>query len=155
MDTTHLEEISATRRDVTVRWLVPDRVIFVAGEGEINSAVHTWMNTRIVYLMHSCATPKIHLISDMSRITYVPLSNLAKPNPVLRHPRLGWLISVGTSRNRVMALVFLLLARFMKFKYQTCDTLDEALISLQQLDPSLPDLRPYQSELAAAHESRS
>lgn len=138
-DTTELEHISAIRKDVVVRWLIPDRVIFVSGEGKIDAEVRDWMNARIIYLMHSCATPQIHLISDVRRITYVSPSSITKPSPVLQHPRRGWFVSVGASRRWLMQAAIRLMVWVMSLNYRDCPTIHEALRQLRQIDPSLPE----------------
>ena len=139
MDTSELEHISAIRRDVVVRWLIPNRVIFVSGEGKINAAVRDWMNARIIYLMHSCSTPHIHLISDVRRITHVSPSSVTKPSPVLRHPRRGWFLSVGASKHWLMRPIMRFTVWMMTLNYQDCPTIPDALAQLRQLDPSLPE----------------
>ena len=136
--TSELEQLSAIRRDIVVRWLVPDRVIFVSGEGHISPAVREWINTRIIYLMHSCATPRIHLISDVRRITQVSFSSITNPSPVLSHPRRGWFISVGASKSWLMQAVLRAMVWMMTLNYRDCPTIGEALTQLNQLDPSLP-----------------
>jgi hypothetical protein len=139
INTSELEQISATRRDVVVRWLIPERVIFVYGEGKISPAVRDWMNARIIYLMHSCSTSHIHLITDVRHVTQVSLSSITKPSPVLRHPRRGWFISIGASKNWLMQFVLRLVVWMMRLSYRDCDSVHEALTELRQFDPSLPD----------------
>ena len=146
MDTSQLQQMSAIRRDVIVRWLVPERVIFVSAEGKINPAVRDWMNARIDYLMHSCATPQVHLIGDVSRMSYMTMSSITSPSPVLRHPRRGWFFSVGASQNRLIRGLLACIAWIMTLKYRDCATLAEALTELQNLDATLPNLQAYQSD---------
>jgi hypothetical protein len=145
MNTTSLEHISALRRDIRVHWLVPDRVIFASGAGSASPEVREWMNARIVFLMHSCSTPQIHLVCDVRQMIDIPLRSLL--SPVLRHPRLGWFISVGRAEPYAMTLALRLIARMTVVNYRSCSRLEDALTLLQQADPTLPDLQAYRAAL--------
>ena len=152
MDTSQLEHLSAIRRDIIVRWLVPNHVIYVSGEGVISGAVRDWMNARVIYLMHSCSTPQIHIITDVRPITRASLSSITKPSPVLRHPRRGWIISVGASKNWMIRAILGILVWMTTINYRDCSTIHEALMQLRHLDSTLPAWDLLQLDLPSERE---
>jgi len=125
--------------------MVPERVIFATGTGSANPTVRDWMNARIVFLMHSCSTPQIHLIFDVRHLVGISLTSLT--SPVLRHPRRGWCISIGRAEPYPMTQVLRLIARITIGSYRACSRPEDALTLLQRLDPTLPDLQAYRGAL--------
>ena len=126
--------------NVTVQWLLPDRVILIEARGKLNVADREQAHSQIIALIHSCATPEVHLISDTKQMTYIPWSVFNRPSGLAGHPRRGWWLNVGTVPTVRIKWLSRLLAQLSRRRYIHCESIDEAIQTLQKLDPSLPDL---------------
>jgi hypothetical protein len=128
--------------DVVVKWLVPHRVIYIGAAGDISPSVREWMNTQALYLYHSCATPQIHLLINMEKVTsQSPASR--QDRPAIWHQRRGWCITVGTMHNPLLRGLINPLLRLFRTYIQDLPSNEDGLAFLQKADPSLPDLQPY------------
>jgi len=74
---------------VLVRWLVPNRVIYVVAAGDIDARVAQWIGSEIVSLIHSCSTPHVHVLGDVRGITSLTPSLNVRGSSALTHPRRG------------------------------------------------------------------
>jgi hypothetical protein len=128
--------------DAIVKWLVPERVIYIWASGEISPSVREWMNTQAVYLYHSCKTPKVHLFIDTRQVTHQSPAT-RQDRPAIWHPRRGWCITMGNIHNPVLRALLNPLLRLLRTYIQDFSSDEEALSFLQKVDTSLPDLQPY------------
>lgn len=128
------------RQNVTVRWLIPERVIYIKAQGTLDVSDRETAHSQIIGLIHSCATPSVHLISDTKQMTYIPWSVFNRPSGLAGHPRRGWWFNIGTVPTMRIRWLSRFLARLSRRRYIHCESLDEALQMLQKLDPTLPDL---------------
>ena len=128
--------------DAIVKWLVPDRVIYMWAQGEVSASVRTWMNTQAIFLYHSCATPKVHIVLDMRGVTQRP-KGTKEDRPAVWHPRRGWIVSIGAVRNHLMRRLVNIVLNIMNLNCFDSETTEKGLDLLQQADPTLPDLKPY------------
>jgi hypothetical protein len=133
--------------DAIVKWLVPDRVIYMWAEGDISESVRAWMHTQAIFLYHSCSTPKVHIVVDMSKVTARP-KGTKEDRPAVWHPRRGWIVSIGAVHNQLMRRLVNLLLKVMRLNYLDTDSTERGLHLLQKVDPTLPDLKPYWDTLA-------
>lgn len=128
--------------DAIVKWLVPERVIYMWAKGDVSASVREWMNTQAIYLYHSCGTPRIHLFIDIQQVTSQSPAT-RKDRPALWHPRRGWCVTQGVIRNAILRAILNPLLRLFRARAQDFTSHEAALTFLQQADPSLPDLQPY------------
>lgn len=133
--------LPSLRPKVTVRWLLPDRVILIEARGELNIADRELAHSQIIGLIHACATPEVHLISDTKQMTRIPWSIFNRPSGLAGHPRRGWWLNIGTVPTVRIKWLARLLAQLSRRRYIHCESLDEAMQMLQKLDPTLPDLK--------------
>jgi hypothetical protein len=139
----HIPEVwplPSRRQNVTVGWLLPERVILIEARGELNVADREQAHSQIIGLIHSCATPAVHLISDTQQMTHIPWSVFNRPSGLAGHPRRGWWLNIGTVPTVRIKWLSRLLAQLSRRRYIHCESIDEALQTLQKLDPTLPDL---------------
>jgi hypothetical protein len=128
------------RKNVTVRWLLPKRVILIEARGEVDLLEREAVHSQIIAMIHSCATPSIHLISDTKQMTHITWSVFNRPSALASHPRRGWWMNIGTVPTMPVKWLSRLLAKLSRRRYIYCESMDEALQTLQKLDPTLPDL---------------
>jgi hypothetical protein len=133
--------------DAVVKWLVPERVIYMWAEGDVSASVRDWMNAKAVYMYHSCSTPKIHIIIDMQTVTS-RVKSTKNDRPAVWHPRRGWIISIHAIENSLFRMFINALLRVLRLNYVDTPSVEEGLDYLQSADPSLPDLRPYWEKIA-------
>ena len=136
--------------DAIVKWLVPERVSYMWAKGEISPSVRTWMNAQAVFLYHSCATPKVHILVDMSNVTGRAKGS-KKDQPAVWHPRRGWIVSIGVVRNTAIRVFINLVLNVMNLNYFDTESAEKGLDLLQKADPSLPDLKPYWNTIRGRH----
>lgn len=133
--------------DAVVRWLVPERVIYMWAEGDVSASVRDWMNAKAVYLYHSCATPKIHIIIDMQTVTS-RAAGTKHDRPAVWHPRRGWIISIHAIENPLLRTFANTMLSLMRLNYIDSPSVKAGLDTLQRVDPTLPDLQPYWENIA-------
>jgi hypothetical protein len=140
MNATDTQPIPQLRHNVTIQWLIPERVILIQAQGSLDVIDRELAHSQIMALIHSCATPEIHLISDTKQMTHIAWSVFNRPSMMSNHPRRGWWMNIGTVPTVRVKWVARLLARLSRRRYIHCETMEEALQTLQRLDPTLPDL---------------
>jgi hypothetical protein len=136
-----------THSDAIVKWLVPDRVIYMWAQGDVSASVRSWMNAQAIFLYHSCATPKVHIVLDMQGVTG-RAKGTKQDRPAVWHPRRGWIVSIGAVRSDLMRRIVNFLLNVMNLNYFDSETTEKGLALLQQADPTLPDLKPYWEKIA-------
>lgn len=112
----------------------------IEARGELNIADREQAHSQIIALIHSCATPAVHLISDTKQMTHIPWSVFNRPSGLAGHPRRGWWLNIGTVPTVRSKWISRLLAQLSRRRYIHCDSTYKALQLLQKLDPTLPDL---------------
>jgi hypothetical protein len=132
--------MAPVKQKVTVQWLVPERVILIEAKGDLELRDRETAHSQIINLIHSCSTPNVHLISDTKQMTHIPWSVFNRPSGLAGHPRRGWWMNIGTVPTVRIKWLSRLLASLSRRRYIHCETMHEALRTLQRLDPTLPDL---------------
>jgi hypothetical protein len=130
---------------VLVRWLVPNRVIYVEAAGAVDARVSQWIGSEIVSLIHSCSTARVHLLGDVRGVTSLSPNLNVRGSSVLTHPRRGYYVTVGATQNRALARLLVIVMNLIGLQYRDYATFEDALTFLSQSDPSLPDLSDYLS----------
>jgi hypothetical protein len=129
-------------QDAIVKWLVPERVIYIWAAGDIGPSVREWMNTQAVYLYHSCGTPKVHLFIDTRQVTHQSPAT-RQDRPAIWHPRRGWCVTMGAVHNPLLRAFINPVLRLTRAHIQDFTGEEAALAFLQKVDPTLPELQPY------------
>lgn len=79
------------------------------------------------------------MIAKMDRVDSHP-TNLNRLNsifgPLLSHPKYGWLVVVGID-NKITAFLTTMLAKMFRFRYQSVNTVDQAMDFLRSVDSTL------------------
>jgi len=129
-----------------ISWLVENRIIHVAINGDITVDVLNAMTDDVVRLLDGTNTTHIHLLINDKQIKVVPKQILKMLNTSrsLRHPRLGWLIIYGTD-NKLFRFLTQMLSRMINLKHRRFLTREEAIAFLQTVDTTLSELNIVQS----------
>jgi hypothetical protein len=91
--------------------------------------------------MFASAPNSIHILCDMSRVTSIARDirePIQKLEIIRYHEKLGWLIFV--TNNRLLGFAGQIGSLLLGVKYRAVTTVDEALATLQSIDPSLSAL---------------
>lgn len=130
-------------------WLYEDRVLIARLRGVISDADMDGMDVFLMDGFDRSPFPVVHLIVDTRAIT-VPTS-LRKSLRLKsnRHPRRGWIITVGTLKNPMPRFIVGVLTSMFQLRHREVEEPSEAIEIFQRLDPSLPDLTPLQARLTA------
>ena len=129
-----------------IAWLVENRIIHVAINGDITVDVLNAMTDDVVRLLDGNNTSQVHLLINDKHIKVVPKQILKMLNTSrsLRHPRLGWLIIYGTD-NKLFRFLTQMLSRMINLKHRRFLTLEESVAFLQTIDETLQVLDTSQS----------
>ena len=136
-------------------WYIQNRIILYRPTGEQTIHIVQQSNNRFLKLLDQGTLP-VHIIADARYITKVPtkLLNLRNATTFLRHPSVGWFVTISSNslirflggmlpqigsmpRNRVVAEPADVLA-FLREQDPTLDwsTVNDALFTLNPLTPS-------------------
>ena len=136
-------------------WYIKDRIILYRPTGEQTISIVEQSNKRFLELLNG-GTQSVHIILDARRITKVPtnLLSLSNATSFLRHPSIGWVITItnnslirflggilpqlgSMNRNRVVSEPATAFA-FLKEQDPTLDwsTVNNALFTSDSLTPS-------------------
>ena len=117
-------------------WLVENRVRLVTVKNDLKaSAVH--LNDReMVSLMDKLSAP-MHLIVDMRELRSFPRLDEILNLQYLRHEYMGWLLTVGASRSRILRFFLNAVGRTTRVRFHDFDDLDEVIAFLEQNEPLL------------------
>lgn len=122
-------------------WYLPGRVILTRAVGTVSDAEVLADDPVILAMLDQGASPLVHMIIDDSQLDNLP--NFATFSQLQwgKHERLGWIIVVGV-QNKVLIFINLLAANLFRTRQRFLPTLDEALGFLNEVDSTLPPLRP-------------
>ena len=124
-----------------VSWLVEGRVIMAELSGNLTRQELLPYNQTICQHLDSAGTSQVHYLVDASRVHNVPSLTAAKDFTFLYHPRMGWTAAVGV-QSPLVRWVGNFLSKLLKARTRELPSVDEALDFLQQVDSTLPNLRP-------------
>lgn len=112
-------------------WLVEGHVRLVRLRHHLNTATLMAYDWETIALMDTLSTP-LHVIVDVSELRSFPDFNDCLHTQHLRHPRMGYMLTVGVHRSRMMRFFLNAIGRATRVRYQDFDTLDDALHFLEE-----------------------
>jgi hypothetical protein len=138
--------MKGARMKYRISWYLEGRVVlsehFQAGTAEDVAQ----MDAEYLALLEQSDAPLVHFIFDMSQQDSVPDLKTMANMQFTRHPRFGWSLVIGTL-NPITRFLVSTVAQINKARFRSFTNREDALRFLQEMDSSLPDLRP------AAHHS--
>lgn len=138
--------------------LVPHAVYFTLSDPDMTreqvSADMRQFGLDFLSVIEESPAPQVHLIIDARASRGAPPMREAMSAPFLRHPRLGYTITIGGVNNPVLRVMLSLLRAMVRGRYQDVGSLDDACNLLIAKDAALPPLHtwslPTQADTAAA-----
>jgi hypothetical protein len=125
-----------------VSWLVPQRVVWAQGWGEISAAENQASDEAVKAHIETGQAP-VHVLIDVTQVEGFPFSTAShrvkEAREFWQHPNLGWGIICGTD-NRVVRFIAEIVMRLAGVKLRLFSTLEEGIAFLEQDDPSLNGL---------------
>ena len=122
---------------VHIGWLIENRVLQVQVSGSYDLTVAAPTVSQIKSMLDSTTEP-IHVVCDMTHVTSIP-RNIREPiqnlGVIRYHTNLGWLIFVTT--NHPLAFAAQIGSRLLGVQYRAVNSLEDALATLQSIDPTL------------------
>jgi hypothetical protein len=128
---------------IETRWFLENRVSFTRLFGVVQDADLKAMDAWLNACMNNSPERLVHHIIDARDITKPTSVRQAMQLTAPRHPRIGWAITIGATRNPMVRFLTALVVSAARLRYRDVTTLEEALAQFKILDPSLPDLEPY------------
>jgi hypothetical protein len=120
------------------QWLVKGRVIYAYADGGLTVDDFEQHNQNMLHLIEN-GQPLVHAVLDTGEDFAILQPSLRIARNIFtfaRHPALGWIAQVQ-SRSNSFAFLSTLLAKLMRVRFRHCDSVDEALDFLQEIDKSV------------------
>src|SRR5687767_7889598 len=116
-----------------IKWLVSPRIILAYSEGSQDIDDVRLNNQEIKALLDSGQAP-VHLVFQAVNLKSSPtnIQELKNSLDFLRHPNLGWIISVGS--NPVLNFVSVIVTNLFRINMRQANSLEDAINWLKQLD---------------------
>lgn len=140
-----------------ISWLVEGRVIFAKLSGVLNEQDATLYDEHICYYLNWGKAAYIHSVVDCTQLQQIPSFQTLAHMKLLQHPHLGWTVTIGTNRNKVVHMLMSMMSQRGKGRLRQVEEMDDALAFLQEIDLKLPDLnqalmKTYQQGIRRTHD---
>ncbi len=121
----------------TVEWMIPQRVIYMYIEGDVDLPGIQSVNTDIMTLLDSGTAPVYLVVSD-ENVQKMPinLASLKRTLEFMCHPALRFIISIGQV-NPILNYVIPVVTQMIGVEFVRCNTMEDAQRYLQRIDYSL------------------
>jgi hypothetical protein len=130
-------------------WIIEDRVFFVKWPEVINEDVIEYFKNEMEHYLLPSSASKVHFISDMRLTKQLPGLTTVRDNAALiTNDKMGWVMAMASSNTLIRMLVSII-TRIFPIHVRFVDTLEEAAYCLNEVDPTLPDLRAYHDQIEA------
>jgi hypothetical protein len=123
-----------------IKWLKRTRIILAYSEGSQDIEEVRLNNQEIIALLDAGRAP-VHLVFQAVDLKSSPtnIQELKNSLDFLRHPNLGWIISVGS--NPILNFVSGIVTNLFKINLRQAKSVEDALELLKTLDKSLVALK--------------
>ena len=142
---------STPRRKWSV--LVPGQVYLIVGVGEgvTEDAIKETavFDQECMTVLNASEASLVHFINDLRSVHGVPPIGSIRKMQYLRHPRLGYYITMGALQNPLLRFIGNMVGSMVRMRYQDVETLDRAYELLIAKDPSLPPLSAWSLPIEA------
>jgi len=127
--------------------LVPGQVYLIVGIGEAASDdaldAITVFDQECLTLLNASNASFVHFINDLRLIKGVPPIGNIRRMEYLKHPRLGYYITLGAMPNMLLRVMARMISGMVRLRYSDVTRLEEAYTLLLAKDPSLPPLETW------------
>ncbi len=134
---------------VDASWLVENKLIYMYGHGINTLDDLRQLDREAVEMINASPAPLVHAIIDLRHLEKTP--SLIEQRDVWHYPkhqRAGWQVYIG-SNDPVQRVMMYLISQITKARYRQFATIEGGLAFLQDIDATLPDLKPYKEHIPA------
>ncbi len=128
------------------RWFLEHRILLSLHSGVMSDEDILKMDAETIAFLEASSAQLVHHIIDSRAITKAASIRQTMKVKAPYHPRTGWVITIGASKNPLVRFLTALVTSSTKIRYRDAATLPEALALLQSLDITLPDLVALEPE---------
>lgn len=124
-------------------WYVPNKVIYVQNIGKLTTDHFRSVDTEIKALMDEARAndvQKTHVVVDNFQLGGLPNITQLEGGKILKymqHANCGWTIVAGDKHNTLLNVLSKFLTAVSHVNLQIVDSLDKAVVFLQQIEPSI------------------
>lgn len=120
------------------QWYIPGKIIYTRFDGDLTEDDLEALTQQLMQMM--APYPRfVHVINDLRNLGAYPRS-LGKINATVRQlfemPQYGWLCVIGVN-DPLTNFISSTIAKVMRVRYKTVETVEEALTFLQQSDAEI------------------
>lgn len=132
-----------------IKWLLPQRVIYVRYYGDLTQADITALSQDIEAYLAEGVAP-LYYVADVqiARVSANPVKN-RRDFAYIANPKINYVLSCGRL-NPIMSFFASVITQAVRFQYRHFETLEEGLAFLRQHDSTL-DLSSSEQGYAASH----
>ena len=112
-------------------WLIEGQVRLVRLRHNLSVATLMSYDWDTIALLDTMAIP-LHVIVDVSELRSFPNLNDCLHTQHIRHPRMGYMLTVGVNRSRMMRFFLNAIGRATRVRYQDFDDLEAAIAFLEE-----------------------
>lgn len=112
-------------------WLVEGRIRLVTLKHNLSAATLLAYDWETITLMDRMSTP-LHVIVDTRELQSFPSLSDCLHVEHIRHPRMGYMLTIGVNRNRMMRFFLNSIGRATRVHFQDFETPEGAIFYLQQ-----------------------
>lgn len=121
-----------------VQWLVENQVISIDLKGSIDMDVAISLSDKLTALIDTSTKATVHVIvNDHQAVTVPKVSEINRLQSSLKHPKVGWIVSVGENMNPIVKFVSSVAIQLAGVKFKRVNSLEEATALLKQIDPTI------------------
>jgi hypothetical protein len=120
------------------QWLVDGWVRLLTLTGDVDSETFQAYDRDTSAMMDTMTRPLFHVIVDVRKLESFPPLNVCLGMTSIRHPRMGWMISVGATKNALMRFFLTVVVTAARIRYKDFEHIDEAVAFLRAHDAALP-----------------
>lgn len=131
---------------VDLGWLLEDRVMMVRFAGVVSDEDMDALDAFLIDNLDRSQQPFVHFVIDTRAITVQTSMKKALWMKGNRHPRRGWLVTVGALKHAPSRFIVGAMTTMFKVRHRDVETPKDAIDILQRMDPNLPELDPARLE---------
>ena len=121
-------------------WYLEGRIIRLSFIGNVTEEDLAVVNQNVSTYLDDAGTAVIHLVVDDTRMDKTPpIFSVPKNISFTKNPRLGWIIVFGMRDDALIRMFSAISAQVLKTRYRFVNSMNEALKTLNRVDPTLPD----------------
>ena len=124
-----------------ISWYLEGRVVITEHFQAVTPEDVAQMDKEYVAHLEQSDAALVHFLFDLRQHDSVPDLKTMSHMEFTKHPRFGWTIVVGNI-NPITRFLVSTVAQINKARFRSFTTMEDALLFLQEMDSSLPDLTP-------------